>query len=220
MNTKIGFVLGMAVLGAASQAQIFSGPAFFSVAPNSQIGTVTNNLSITNFTTHFTVTGQVIVNTAPGAHAGVLASWEIRRPLNPSWGTGTLYTGTQLIGFSQPPPGGTYGNTSGQVTTFSTTNPGFGPGFSGSVAPMTLTAGAATWGVIYGSFPWTYTSGGTNWVVQRFFLDGVQLSGPGGNWVVDVPVTSFMDTTPVPEPGSLLALGVAGIAFVVRRRNK
>ena len=48
---------------------------------------------------------------------------------------------------------------------------------------------------------------------QDFFLDGVQLAGPGGAWLVDVPVASTL--APVPEPAAawLLAAGLASIAW-------
>lgn len=220
---KLPLLLVLLLVASAAQAQFFAGPAgnaFFAMAPQSQLGPVTNNLVITHFPTHFTVTGQVIINTPPGAAAGTLVEWEIRRALDPGWGTGTLYTGTQLIGFSAPPAGGTYGTTSGSVVTLATNFPGFFPGGSSSMVPMTLTNGAATWGVIMGSFPFVYTSGGVNYVQQRFQLDGVQLTGPGGAWVVDVPIDSFLQATPVPEPASALMFAAGGLALVWARRQR
>ena len=206
----------LTALAGSADAQFLPGPpgnAFYVLAPTSSMGTVTNNLTITNLTTHFTVSGQVIVNVPAGAVSGPLVDWIIRRPLDPGWGTGTLYTATQLIGFSLPPGGGTYGNTTGAVQTYATSYPTFGPGGSISIVPMALTAGAASWGVIIASFPFVYTSGGTNWVEQRFSLNGDQISGAGGNWVIDVPVDSYLTSNPVPEPavGMLFSLGALGL---------
>ena len=209
-------MLAASVACSMAQAQFIAGPpgnAFFLQPPISSMGTVTNNLTITNFVTHFTVSGQVIVNVPPGAVSGPLVDWIIRRPLDPGWGTGTLYTATQLIGFSLPPSGGSYGNTTGAVQTYATSYPTYGPGGSISIVPMSLSSGAATWGVSIGSFPVVYTSGGTNWVEQRFSLNGDQISGAGGNWVIDVPVDSYLSSSPVPEPAvwALFCLGALGL---------
>jgi hypothetical protein len=225
VSPRFACVLGLAAWAGSADAQFFAGPpgnAFFLLPPTSSMGTVTNNLTITNFVTHFTVSGQVIVNVPAGAVSGPLVDWIIRRPLDPGWGTGTLYTATQLIGFSLPPSGGTYGNTTGAVQTYATSYPTLGPGGSISIVPMALTNGAASWGVIVGSFPFVYTSGGTNWVEQRFSLNGDQISGAGGNWVIDVPVDSFLSSSPIPEPAGwmLFGSGAWGLAGWHRRRLK
>jgi len=210
-------LVALAALAGSAHAQFLAGPpgdAFFVFPPTSSMGTVTNNLTITNFVTHFTVSGQVIVNVPPGAVSGPLVDWTIRRALDPFWGSGTLYTATQLIGFSQPPTGGTYGNTTGAVQTYATSYPTFGPGGSISIVPMALTNGAATWGVINASFAFVYTSGGTNWVEQRFSLNGDQIGGAGGNWVIDVPVDSYLSTSPIPEPAVWMLFGLGGLGLV------
>lgn len=223
MSRPVALLISLAAFAGSAHAQFLPGlpgNAFFLLPPASSMGAVTNNLTITNFATHFTVTGQVIVNVPAGAVAGSLVTWTIRRPLDPAWGTGTLYTATQLIGFSLPPAGGTYGNTTGAVQTYATSYPTFGPGGSVSIVPMSLTNGAATWGVIIGSFPFVYTSGGTNWVEQRFSLSGDQLAGAGGNWVIDVPVDSFLTSSPVPEPGAWLLFSLGALGLIGWRKRR
>ncbi len=223
VSRPVARLIGLAALAGSAHAQFVAGPpgnAFFLLPPTSSMGTVTNNLTINNFVTHFTVTGQVIVNVPPGAVSGPLVNWIIRRPLDPFWGTGTLYTATQLIGFSLPPSGGTYGNTFGGVQTYATNYPTLGPGGSISFVPMALTNGAATWGIIIGSFPFVYTSGGTNWVEQRFSLQGDQISGAGGNWVIDVPVDSFLTSSPIPEPAVWALFGLGAVGLVAWRKSR
>ncbi len=214
MYRKLSVVALATIFATASQAApLFSGLAFFSQGPFTQMGGINGSLSIVNLPNGFNITGNITINTGPGFVGGTLLSWTVDRPLDPSYGTGILSTTTYLFGFSQPPSLGTFGNTSGisqsEFTNF------VGP--STSTIPLNLTAGAQTWNNIFSSGPFVYTSGGTNYLRQRFDLDGIQLSGPGGNWVVDVPLTTTVDV--VPEPTSLAAI-FAGIgAFAIRRRR-
>ena len=208
----LGLLLSLAVASAGAQAQ-FLGNAFFSMAPQSQLGPVTNNLVITNFSTHFTVSGQVLITVPAGAVAGTLVEWEILRPLDPTFPGTTLYTGTQMIGFSTPPAGGSYGNTSGAAQTRATNF----AAASLSTVPLNLGNGVGNWGVIIGSLPFVYTASAGSFVQQRLHLDGVQLSGAGGTWVVDVPLTSFLQASPVPEPASA-GLFAAGAAMLLAWR--
>jgi len=185
------------------QAALFSGPSGFTNLPTSQLGAVTNNLVLTDTATGFVVSGQVLISVPAGSVAGTLATWTVDRPLDSSYGTSSMITTTELDGFSQPPIGA-FGTTSGVVASTFTNF----PNLSYSSIPMLLTGGAATWTKLsVSSAPFVYTSGGVNFLHQVFQLDGVQLAGPGGTWIVDVPVTTT--ATVVPEP-STLVLGAAG----------
>ena len=209
-------VLAIAVVlaGGTAQAQLFSGGAFFSSPAFTQLGPIVNNtLTIINTPTGFVVNGQVDINVPPGSVGGTLLSYVVDRPLNPTYGSNTLSTTTQLTGFSQPPIG-VFGPTSGSVKSEFTNF--VGP--STSSIPITLVNGAATWtSLTSNSGPFLYSSGGVNFLRQRFDLDGVQQAGPGGIWTVDVPVTT---TAQVPEPTALAlgALALGGTAIWRRRR--
>jgi hypothetical protein len=63
----------------------------------------------------------------------------------------------------------------------------------------------------------TYTSAaGNNYLRQHFELDGVQLSGPGGLWILDVPLETYV----TPEPASIGALLIGMVAVLRRRRSR
>lgn len=198
-----------------SHAQLFSGPAAFTVTPISQIGIVTNNLVLNNTPTGFVVTGQLLITIPPGTISGLLAAFTVDRPLNPGFGTGTFMTTTTVTGFSAPPPG-TFGNTFGQVFTV-WTNPGVG---SISNVPLALVGGVdlPPWAALTASSPtFSYTSGGVNSMQQRFQIDGNQIAGPGGVWTLDFPI--FSNFVIIPEPSSiLLTLSlVAGLGMGIRK---
>jgi len=48
-------------------------------------------------------------------------------------------------------------------------------------------------------------------------LDGVQLSGIGGQWLIDLPLTS--EVVPIPEPGAFLTV-LAGIGLLTLRLRR
>lgn len=195
-----------------ASAALFSGPATFSTLPHSQMGPVIDMLVLTDTATGFVVTGQLHVNVVPGFTTGLLAAWEIDRPLDPTFGASVPLTSSTVIdGFVLPPSGGTYGNTSGVVESYFSNF----AGTSLSSIPLTLTSGATTWLNVTQSTPFLYTSGGVNYLRQSFWIDGTQLSGPGGNWIVDVPVTSSI----TPSPGTLTLLLGCG-AMAGRRRGR
>lgn len=201
--------LGLVVAGVVptAGASIFSGPAFFSVAPYTQMGTSINQLNINSMILGYNVAGQFIVNVPAGPVNGTLLYYEVRRPLNLTFGTQNLNILQYLVGFSQP-PAGSYGNTSGYCRTY------LDVGGQNATSLLNLTNGAQTWNWNVQSPFFNYTSGTDIFLVQEFTLDGLKFSGPAGQWVVDLPVTSQM----TPEPGSLAALGLG--ALFLRRRKR
>jgi hypothetical protein len=205
-----------------SQGALFLGPATFTTAPTSQMGTVTNNLTITNTPNGFVVTGQAIINLA-GPAQGLLVDWVVERPLDPLYaGPFNLQTTTILDGFSSPPIG-TFNSTAGVARSEFTSHPG-----SQSSIPVYLVNGVDTppWSpaITVTSPTFTYTPGVGLTLMQHFFVDAVYTSGPGGNWVIDVPLSSrafaVQGTIPEPSSGLLAAAGlVGGIAVTWRRRG-
>jgi MYXO-CTERM domain-containing protein len=212
MIKRFALAFLVALVGHTAQAQLFSGGAVFSAPAFTQLGPITNNtLTITNTANGFIVTGQVDINVL-GPAAGILLSYTVDRPLNPTYGTNTLTTMTQLDGFSLPPIG-LAGNTSGNVKSEFTN-----VGTSTSSIPITLTAGAATWIALSNtSAPFLYTSTAGHFLRQEFVVDGVYQAGPGGIWTVDVPVTT---TAQVPEPTAAGLGGLALGALLVWRRRR
>jgi len=216
---RIFLALAILLAGTTCQAALFLGPSAFSSPPTSQMGTVTNNLVLTDNANGFVVSGQLIVNIPSTSIAGTLATWTVDRPLDPAYGSGTLTTTTVLSGFSQP-PAGTAGNTNGFVESIFTNY--LGTPTSLSLIPTSLVAGVDSppWiSLSVTSTPFSYTSGGTNFLRQLFQLDGIYLGGPGGNWIVDVPVRTTANV--VPEPSTFAMLGTACVALLgyrLRRR--
>lgn len=208
-------VLTAAAMASTTHAY-FSGASFFSQAPSSQLGPVTNNLTITDTATGFVVSGTVSISVPAGYHPGTLLSFVVDRPLDPSWGTGSFWTDTVLDGFCAPPSIGTFAPTSGAVRSEVTSY----PVASLSQIPITLTNGAATWSNLTNSSPvFTYTSGGVNYLRQRFDVDGVQTAGPGGTWLIDVPITTTLHTVPEPTTIATLTLGM-GALLLQRKRHR
>lgn len=215
---RINSILSILVASTVSQAALFSGSSFFSTVPNSQLGPVSSSLILTDTVTGFIVSGQVTVTVSPGFSTGTLVQWVVDRPLDATYGFGIESTTTVLDGFSAPPPGIAL-NTSGTVRSEFTNY----PIVSQSLIPMNLVAGVDSppwFSLSNTSGTFAYTSGGTNYLRQVFDLDGIYSSGPGGNWVIDVPVTTFVTT--VPEMGSLVLtiLGVSGGLFYGWRRHR
>ena len=211
-------ILILATIAATSHAAYFSGNASFSQAPTSQMGPVVfNNLFINNGPFSITVSGIVKIQVPPGYVSGTLIEWSVDRPLDPYYGTSIMNTTTTLNGFSQPPANGTYGNTLGATYAYLDQY----PVVSKSDIPLTLTNGAATWPQItVQSSLFSYTStNGSHYLRQRFELDGVQFSGIGGQWTIDLPITT--NVTPVPEPSTfaMLAIGAVGLITCIRRRR-
>ena len=195
--------------GAVSEAALFSGGAAFTNAPSSQMGPVAANTVVINDGPYgFTVSGTVNVQIPAGAVSGTLLTWDVDRPLDPAFGTAPMITSTVLTGYSAPPPG-SFATTSGQSSSFFNQY----PVTSNSTIPLTLTNGAATWtNAFIQSSIFTYTSSaGNNYLRQHFELDGVQISGPGGQWIIDFPLETYV--TIVPEPLSIVGL-LIGVALL------
>jgi hypothetical protein len=216
MIRKLVLALSVMVVASTAQGALFSGVASFTSGPTTQVGTITGStLSINNFGNGFDITGQVTISVAPGAHSGTLLQWVVDRPLDPLYlpAVSSMSTTTNLTGFSLPPAGSTFGPTSGQsYTAFN-----LYPGTSQSTIPLALVNGAATWNNLTNtSSTFTYTTGGVQYVRQVFDLDGVVLTGPGGNWIVDFPVSTFVN---VPEPMTMSLLAT-GLAVTLRRRRR
>lgn len=92
-----------------------------------------------------------------------------------------------------------------------------------SLIPMNLTSGVDSppWISLVDTSPvFSHTATAGQFLRQTFFLDGQYFNGPGGNWVIDVPVTSYV--TVVPEPSTFVMGGSALVALTVfglRRRS-
>jgi hypothetical protein len=191
----------------SAQAALFSGSAAFTTSPWSQMGPVTNNLVLTNTPTGFVVSGQAIVNVGSPSN-GILVEWIVDRPLDPSYaGPFNLQTTTILDGFSAP-PAGTFGPTSGiakseftsHPTSLSSISVGLINGIDTPFWTPPLTATSPVF---------LYTPAVGLVLRQHFWVDGVVLSGPGGNWVIDVPLRSQANSAQdvVPEPSTWLLAG-------------
>lgn len=215
-------LLGLGI--SSSQAALFSGPAAFTTTPWSQLGTVTNNLVITNTPTGFVVSGQAIVN-VPTVNTGLLVEWIVERPLDPTYGGPfNLQTTTILDGFSVPPIG-TFNPTSGVARSEFTSHPG-----SISNIPLYLVNGLdiPPWSpqITVNSPVFVYTPSAGLVLKQHFFVDGSYASGPGGNWIIDVPLESQANVAQgaVPEPSSCLLAGSGillwGLATRYRRARR
>jgi hypothetical protein len=153
------------------------------------------------------VSGQAIVNVGSPSN-GILVEWIVDRPLDPSYaGPFNLQTTTILDGFSAP-PAGTFGPTSGIAKSEFTSHP-----TSLSVIPVGLINGIDTpfWTppLTATSPVFLYTPAVGLVLRQHFWVDGVVLSGPGGNWVIDVPLRSQANSAQdvVPEPSTWLLAG-------------
>lgn len=210
------FVLAASAGTSLASNTFFTGNAFFSQPPTSQLGPIVfNNIVINNGPGSYTVSGQLHVQVPAGAVTGTLIEWTVDRPLDPNFlPNGNYSTVMTLSGYAQPPGGGTFGPTSGYTRTSITSY----PVVSQAVIPFTLTNGAAIWpqqtvnsGIFY------YVAGGTNYLRQTWLLDGTKLSGPAGLWIIDLPLESGIV---FPEPGSAALLLVGAIGLAVGRRRR
>ncbi len=236
MNTRaVSAVLGVAlsIVSACSTAQAqFSvtnvSPAFFA-APSSGVGTISGNtLVLTPNTNGFTVSGQVLVTVPSGSFSGVLAQWTVIRRLDPALSWTNLTTTGNIIGFSTP-PAGAFANSSGSLTTDVRFNAGPGGFVGGSqnVIGLSLVNGidSPSWGgtgltATSGTFVHTTVFFPNSVLQQTFTINANQTSGPGGVWVIDVPVTASLDDGNVPAPGTLVMLSAGMFVVGVRPRRR
>lgn len=206
-------------------AAFLTGVPTFVTPPTSQLGPIVfNSLTITPLTNGFSVTGQVHVNVPATSTpiGGLLLAYEVDYPVDPTYPFNpALFTSTIVSGFSQPPIG-LAGNTAGVVDSVILTLPSTPLAPSLSNVPLFLVNGID-------SPPWTPPlvgnssvfgfAGAPNMVLrQRFTLDGIYNTGPGGLWIIDLPADTIY--TVVPEPSTaLLVLGGMAMIFVRRQRR-
>jgi hypothetical protein len=216
---RITFALFVLVASAGTSLasnNFFIGNAFFSQPPASQLGPIVfNNIVINNGPGSYTVSGQLHVQVPAGAVTGTLIEWTVDRLLDPAFSLSGNYTTVMtLSGFTQPPGGGTYGPTSGYTSTSLTSF----PVVSQSIIPLTLTNGAAIWPqqTVNSSVFFYTAASGAHYLRQSWVLDGTKISGPGGLWIIDLPLESGI----VPEPATAWSLATAiGIVAIRRRRR-
>ena len=195
----------------AQAASLYAGNAFFSIAPYSQMGTVVDELAINQLPTGYNVAGQFKVTVPAGAVSGTLLHYQVKRLLNPNFGFQWMYLQQYIVGFSQPTGGGTFSPTSGYAKTYLDVT-----GWPANT-PLNLVNGAATWNVNQIGNTFNYVSGTDVYLVQDFELDGSKLTGPGGTWIIDLPLSS--EIIFVPEPGSA-AVFTLGLAALCRRGGR
>ncbi len=216
MNGLKGYAVALAVAGAAVShgASLYAGTAFFSIPPMTQMGTAVNQLAINQMPTGYMVAGQFQISVPAGVVSGTLLKFQVKRLLNPTFGSQSMFLQHYIVGFSQPSAFGTFGNTLGYCKTYLDVT-----GFNTNTN-LSLNAGAATWNVNSTSGTFNYVSGTDVYLVQDFELDGYKTGGPAGTWVVDLPLTAEL----VPEPSSIACLLFLGLGWrhrpVCVRRNK
>lgn len=211
MSTKSLVVLLVAGLSGSSHASLFApnSTPFFSIPPYTQMGTGVNLLQINQLQTGYDVAGQYVVSVPAGAVSGTLLHYQVKRLLNPTFGSQTMYLQQFIVGFSQPPAGGTFGPTTGYCKTYLDVSQ------QPANTALSLVNGAATWNINATGGTFNYVSGTDVYLVQEFELDGAKLSGPAGTWIIDIPVQSMM----MPEPGSMAGLGLGLLALCRRSRR-
>ncbi len=227
MKTTLGALVLMTVSLSAGVAQaqfsVSNVQPVFTTLPTSSMGTVLNpnGLTLTTLPNGFIVSGTLQISIPPGASSGVLAQYTVERRVDPTYSGSGIQTSTILTGFSTPPVG-TFVTTTGTVDSTWRHVPSYAlVGGSTSSVPMTLINGidSPAWSSLTASSsPFTWTAGFSTGVLQQQFTLMGNYSGPGGTWLVDVPVTSLI----VPEPSSmaLAAMGLAGMAAWGLRRKR
>lgn len=224
MKKMILCVLLLVLPGIHAEAALLTGSPTFSQPVSTQLGTIAfNTLTVTPILNGFVVSGQVGINVPAGTSSGTLASWAVDWPIDPTYPFNpALSTTTTLTGFSAPPIG-VVGNTSGSVTSSIVTLPStIFPG-SQSQVPMQLVAGvdSPAWASLTNTSPTFGFAGAPGMVLrQRFDLDGIYAAGPGGLWVVDVPITTFVNNVPEPSSMIMASIGLVGLATWSYRRKR
>lgn len=209
-----------------ARAALLIGVPTYNQPVTSQLGPIgLNTLTITPLPNGFSVSGQVGIVVPAGSVAGTLAAWVIDYPIDPSYAFNpSLSITTSLLGFSAPPLG-VVGSTSGIVESAIVTLPGTVLGPSISLVPMSLVAGvdSPAWGpspLVGVSTTFPFIGAASMVLRQRFQLDGIYSAGPGGMWIIDVPVTTIVNGVPEPSTALLATFGFAGFAAWRYRRKR
>lgn len=214
MKRVLLLVVGLVFTHGVCFAQ-FTGPSFWNTLPTSTMGVVNSTLVLTDNANGFVVSGQVTINLT-GSSSGLLAHWVVDRPLDPTYNANNIFTTTVLDGYSLPAPGGAL-NSDGVVQSMFTDY--LGTPVSLSSIPMTLVNGvdSPAWiNLTATSALFNHTGQPGQFLRQWFYLDGVYTGG-GGNWVIDVPVYTYI--VPEPSTGALFAAAIGCLGgWCLRKR--
>jgi hypothetical protein len=214
------FVVAIFALGAmqAHASQLFLGSAYFSMQPNTTAsgGIIANTLTVTDTSTGFIVSGTVTIGVNGGTEAGTLLQWEVLRPLDPGWGSGTMTNTSSLTGWIDAPAGSlaASGTLLTEYTATGSSTAILGPFLYSWPSPGTTffpPPPAVT------TSPFVYTSNGTQFLRQRFDIDYSYAGSGPATYSIDFPAESI--TQPVPEPSTLALICTGAIALLASWRR-
>jgi hypothetical protein len=202
----VGFLVAIA---SQAQAALFLSSSYFNALPSTQAtgGIISNTLALSDTLTGFNVAGQVTIQ-VNGPESGTLLSWEVLRPLDPSYGAAIMSNTSSLTGWINAPIGN--GTATGQLlteytltagsTAISAPVPDIGPGITNFPPPAPVTTTFA------------YVSGGANSLRQYFEIDYNYTGAGVATYTIDFPAESI--TQPVPEPSTFIMLGMGLVSLL------